>query len=174
MESARLAQPCDLEQVAQLWASAEQELIGQRGGQLLARSVTPAEGVRAALTAAVGSPDAVLAVGALDGVVVGFGYGRLAAARPTVTGGGPQPGRSSDPAPGSMGLIEVLYVEPGARGVGVGEAIVGVLLERFDAFGCVGVDALALPGSREAKAFFETHGFVTRALVMHRPLRSTG
>jgi GNAT superfamily N-acetyltransferase len=111
-------------------------------------------------------------VGALDRVVVGFGYGRLAAGGPSVLGPRPPAAGSAGPAPGPIGLIEVLYVEPGARGVGVGEAIVSVLVEHFEAFGCVGVDAQALPGSREAKAFFETHGFVTRALVMHHPVRS--
>jgi ribosomal protein S18 acetylase RimI-like enzyme len=89
---------------------------------------------------------------------VGFGYGevgRLAALTP------PAP-------PELLGEIEVLYVEPEARGVGVGEAIVGLLMDHFDQAGCRGVDAFALPGNRQAKAFFETHGFVTRMLVMHR------
>jgi ribosomal protein S18 acetylase RimI-like enzyme len=173
VESARLAEPCDLDQVAQLWASAEGELAHKRGGRLLARSVTPTQGVRAALAAAVAGAGSVLAVGALDEVIVGFGYGRLAASGSAVATGelvAPGAGRAAGP----IGMIEVLYVEPAARGVGVGEAVVGILLERFEAFGCLGVDAFALPGSREAKAFFETHGFVTRALVMHRPIRSEG
>jgi hypothetical protein len=37
--------------------------------------------------------------------------------------------------------------------------------------GCVGVDALALPGSRETKNFFESFGLVARAIVVHRDLQ---
>jgi hypothetical protein len=40
--------------------------------------------------------------------------------------------------------------------------------------GCVGIDALALPGHRAAKNFFEESGFTARALVMHRPLAGGG
>jgi hypothetical protein len=36
--------------------------------------------------------------------------------------------------------------------------------------GCRGVDALALPGQRDTKNFFESHGLVARALVVHRDL----
>jgi hypothetical protein len=36
--------------------------------------------------------------------------------------------------------------------------------------GCVGIDALALPGHRAAKNFFEESGFTARAIVMHRSL----
>ena len=36
--------------------------------------------------------------------------------------------------------------------------------------GCVGIDAIALPGHRAAKNFFEAHGFTARALAMHHQL----
>jgi hypothetical protein len=36
--------------------------------------------------------------------------------------------------------------------------------------GCAGIDALALPGHRTTKNFFEGSGFTARALVMHRAL----
>ena len=35
---------------------------------------------------------------------------------------------------------------------------------------CIGADALALPGNRATKNFFEQNGFVARSIVMHRPL----
>jgi GNAT superfamily N-acetyltransferase len=67
-----------------------------------------------------------------------------------------------------LGVIEEIYVQPEARGVGVGE----LLVERSVAFcveaGCSGVDAAALPGHRQAKNFFERAGFTARLLVMHR------
>jgi hypothetical protein len=39
-----------------------------------------------------------------------------------------------------------------------------------DERGCFGVDALALPGNRETKNFFESFGLVARAIVVHRRL----
>jgi hypothetical protein len=35
---------------------------------------------------------------------------------------------------------------------------------------CVGIDALALPGNRATKNFFEMLGFTARALVVHKVL----
>jgi hypothetical protein len=35
---------------------------------------------------------------------------------------------------------------------------------------CLGVDAIALPGNRDTKNFFETFGLVARAILVHRPL----
>jgi ribosomal protein S18 acetylase RimI-like enzyme len=153
VESARLADHHDVERVAELWDRAAAELGAQRGGAQLVRSVTPPASWSHAAGEALEHPDRVLAVGAIDHVVVGFGYGKVIPDQ-------------------LVGEIEILYVEPEAREVGVGEAIVGVLMEHFDRAGCAGVDAFALPGNRQAKAYFETHGFVTRMLVMHRPAPS--
>jgi ribosomal protein S18 acetylase RimI-like enzyme len=171
MESARLANHHDVDRVEELWGHAAVELGAQRGGSQLVRSVAPPPPWSQFLAEALRRPDRVLAVGSIDEVIVGFGYGevgRLAALTPP--GSHAHQGTAADPAPPDelIGEIEVLYVEPEARGVGVGEAIVGVLMEHFDGAGCIGVDAFALPGNRQAKAFFETHGFVTRMLVMHR------
>ena len=68
----------------------------------------------------------------------------------------------------------MLFVEPEARGVGVGEAMMDVVIGWGERVGCYGIDAPALPGARDAKAFFETMGLVTRALVMHRPITPYG
>ena len=69
-----------------------------------------------------------------------------------------------------LGIIGGLYVEPEGRGVGVGEAIAEQLVAFCIDAGCIGIDAFALPGHREAKNFFERAGFTARALVMHKPL----
>jgi GNAT superfamily N-acetyltransferase len=66
-----------------------------------------------------------------------------------------------------LGRITDLFVEPGARAVGVGEALMDALLPWFRARECRGVDATALPGNRETKNFFEMSGFTARLLVMH-------
>jgi GNAT superfamily N-acetyltransferase len=67
----------------------------------------------------------------------------------------------------NLGVIEDIYVEPEARAVGVGEAMMASALEWFTAEGCKGVDAYALPGDRHTKNFFEESGFSARLLVMH-------
>ena len=48
-----------------------------------------------------------------------------------------------------------------------------LLVERARAADAVGIDALALPGDRETKNFFETFGLKARAIVVHRSLRPT-
>ena len=65
--------------------------------------------------------------------------------------------------------VRRLYVEEGARSVGVGEAMIAELVAFASRAGCIGVDALALPGARAAKNFFEESGFTARIIVMHRP-----
>jgi len=72
-------------------------------------------------------------------------------------------------ADGSLhAVIEELFVEPEARGVGVGEALVGELLENARARGAVAVQSTALPGDRATKNFFESQGMVARAILVHR------
>jgi GNAT superfamily N-acetyltransferase len=69
-----------------------------------------------------------------------------------------------------LAVVDGLYVEEEARQVGVGEALMEQVLAWATARGCTGVDAIALPGSRATKNFFEESGFTARLLVMHRRL----
>ena len=66
--------------------------------------------------------------------------------------------------------MNVIFVEPAARGVGVGESMLGVVVSWALDHGCSGFDAPALPGNRAAKSFFERMGFQSRLLVMHRSI----
>ena len=52
------------------------------------------------------------------------------------------------------------------------EAVIESLRSWCRDAGCFGVDALALPGNRQAKNFFEAHGFVARSLTMHHRFAS--
>ena len=90
-------------------------------------------------------------VGTLDDVVVGFGVATVEALAD---------GRR-------LGVVGELFVDPEARAVGVGESMVEALVAFCAGRDCVGVDALALPGHRAAKNFFEESGFTARAIVMH-------
>jgi GNAT superfamily N-acetyltransferase len=67
-----------------------------------------------------------------------------------------------------LGHLDGCYVEPEARGVGLGQLLVDSVVVWLEECGCIGVDGMALPGDREAKNFFETSGFKARVLTMHR------
>jgi GNAT superfamily N-acetyltransferase len=96
-----------------------------------------------------GDPDHPLWVGELEGTVVGY---------------------LSASASDTLGAIEAVYVDPGCRAVGVGGAMIAEALAWMGRIGCTGVDALALPGARATKNFFEENGFTARLLVVHRRL----
>jgi GNAT superfamily N-acetyltransferase len=69
-------------------------------------------------------------------------------------------------------LVEVaeLYVEPGAREVGAGEALLSAARSWAIEKGACGIDVAVLPGSREAKNFLESAGLTARLIVMHEHL----
>jgi GNAT superfamily N-acetyltransferase len=74
------------------------------------------------------------------------------------------------PSGAMLGVIEGVYVEPDARGCGIGELMTSVAIDWFRAHGCVGVEATALPGERATKNFFEEHGLKARLLTVYRSL----
>jgi GNAT superfamily N-acetyltransferase len=153
VEQARAATAADIPVLTTLWELAVAELDGQRGGALLAGTLVTPEPLAVALEQALAIQDRLLVLGSTEEVDVGFAFVRCDRAR-------------REP----VGVIEAVYVEPSARLIGVGEAILELVVSWCAERGCRGVDAPALPGSRPAKAFFEDHGFVARLLVMHHPL----
>ena len=68
------------------------------------------------------------------------------------------------------GVLDACYVEPEARGVGMGRLLMEAAVAWLEEPGCAGVDGTALPGDRQAKNFFESAGFKARMLTMHRAL----
>lgn len=155
MDAARRAVVDDVPRLAELCRAALAEVAAQeRGGRLFAAREGRAEPVDASLATDVADPDAVVVMGTIDDVAVGFATGRVEALRDGTV----------------LGSVAELYVEPGARAVGVGEAMMGELLDWFRRRGCAGVDAQALPGARATKNFFEASGFSARLLVMHHRL----
>ncbi|HET9690224.1 MAG TPA: GNAT family N-acetyltransferase [Acidimicrobiales bacterium] len=150
MERARPARWSDAGRLVALCRDALSEIRSERGGGQLAGDLLAGRSVDDLVDEALGSPDAHVVAGEYDGVVLAVGVVRGVA--------------------GAAARIEALYVHPGARAVGVGEAVLDALSAWAAARGCTGLDAVALPGDRPAKAFFEAHGMVARALVMHRPI----
>jgi GNAT superfamily N-acetyltransferase len=159
MEAARRATASDLPRLADLCRMARDELAPMRGGQLLLAREAQRESIEASLAADLEDPERGVWAGTIDGTIVGYSIGHVE-----------QLGRLDDGLPGRLGVIDDLFVEPDARAVGVGEAMMETMLDWFKGRGCRGVDALALPGHRSSKNFFEGSGFTARLLVMHRRL----
>lgn len=150
----RVATADDLPVIVSLAAAAAEEKAGQKGGEMWSRRERRAEPVEAGLAAALAAPGHEIAVGTLDGTVVGYAAVRTEG---LVDGG-------------LLAVLDDLYVENGARALGVGEALMDHVLDWCRTMGCFGIDSLALPGDRSTKNFFESFGLVARAIVVHRRL----
>ncbi len=150
--AARPAAAGDVHRLLELDAEARAGLVTQRGGLLrLRREVHPLD------PAMLHDPRAIVVVGAIDEVIIGFAY----AAAETLGDGG------------ELSVMGGLYVEPDAREVGVGEAMMDLVLAWCEERGSGGIDAVALPGDRATKNFFERYGLTARAIVVHRALGRT-
>ena len=154
---ARAAVDADASAIAAIAGAIREELAPLRGGAvLLAQQDRRATRESGDVTTADPSDSVATAafVGTIDDVVVGLA---------TVS--------VEELLDGSrLGVIGELGVLLGARGVGVGEAMLDEVLAFCRREGCRGVDSYALPGTRETKNFFETFGFTARLLVVHTNL----
>ena len=154
MEAARPASEVDIPTLVELSRALRTEWQAMRGGSLWATREAPPEPLDDVFRALLALNDASVVVGTIDGVVVGYGIVELELLRD-----------------GSrLGIISELFVEPDARAVSVGEVIADELVAFCRREECLGIDARALPGHREAKNFFERAGFTARALIMHKHL----
>jgi GNAT superfamily N-acetyltransferase len=154
MESVRAAGPDDLAVLARMAGDAVAELVPLRGGEMWARTLGRRPPFEPGLAEAMTDPEVLVLVGTVDDAVVGYAVARLDA----VDDGDP------------IVVIDDLFTEPGARAVGVGEAMLGTIVEWGTEQGASGIDAVVLPGARETKNFFESFGLKARALVVHRDL----
>lgn len=154
MESARRATVSDLGELERLAREALAELRPMRGGELWALTLGRVEPLAETLERELTDPLRLVVVGLVDEAVVGYGTVRLQGL--------------SDGRP--LGVIDDLFTHPDARGIGVGEAMMDLLVAWCRERGCTGIDAVALPGNRATKNFFETFGLTARAIVVHRSL----
>jgi GNAT superfamily N-acetyltransferase len=157
MESVRPAIRSDADTCASLSQKALGELSGIRGGSLFSRRET---GLLAkaflrpgGLDRLISDPRRLVLLGLIDDTAVG-----LAVARAENVGEAP------------FGVLDACYVEPEARGVGVGRMMLDASISWLEIKGCKALDAAALPGQRESKAFYEAAGFKARLITMHREL----
>jgi ribosomal protein S18 acetylase RimI-like enzyme len=100
------------------------------------------------------SDDSLLLIGEIDGYPLGFLWARIEPLLPQA--GGEQ-----------VGVIRLIFTDPGARGVGVGDAMITQALAELRGRGLRYFDARVSPGHRHAKNFFESNGFSARLIVMH-------
>ena len=70
----------------------------------------------------------------------------------------------------SLRIVHV-FVEPWARGVGMGDALMAALLGEAARDGVERVGGSALPGDRSMKNLFERNGLVAREILVERRLR---
>ncbi|MDA8071070.1 MAG: GNAT family N-acetyltransferase [Actinomycetota bacterium] len=157
VEGVRWAGPDDEAVCAELCRKGLTEAQERRGGAILVRREADLAGTAllrpGGLRRLMSDPGRLAIVGTVDGVVVGLLVARLDDVRGT-----------------ALGVVELCYVEPEARGVGVGRALVDAAGSWATERGCRGLDVPALPGDRAAKQLLEAAGFQARALVMHRRL----
>lgn len=154
VEGARRAAEADITSLAALAAQATAEMSELRGGRVWSRLEARPDPQLESLAQDLRADDAMVVVGTIDEAVVGYGAIRLVELHDRST----------------VGRVSDIYVLPDARGVGVGEAMMELLMVWARQRGCIGVDSLALPGDRNTKNFFETHGLVARAITVHRAL----
>ncbi|MDG2427810.1 MAG: GNAT family N-acetyltransferase [Acidimicrobiales bacterium] len=151
-ESVRHAVQSDHPVLQMLVEAARSELPDKKGGDVIHRldkySVDPV--VRA--LEAIEDPSATVLLGAIDGTPVGYGLMTV--------------GKVVD---GTLhAVVEELYVDPGARAVGVGEVLIEALMADARSRGAIAIQSLALPGDRATKNFFESQGMVARSIMVHR------
>jgi GNAT superfamily N-acetyltransferase len=156
MEQVRNATADDLERLMELVAGFAGSQADRRGAGLSRRddgAASPPPSTVDAVAPYLTDPTRTALVGLLDDWVAGAALCRVVA-------GGTE----------RRGVLDLCFVEEGAREVGLGHLLVERAIAWFRERDCSGVDGTAYPGDRAAKNFFESAGFKARLLVMHRPL----
>ncbi|MGB9359628.1 MAG: GNAT family N-acetyltransferase [Acidimicrobiia bacterium] len=151
--TARNAGPDDLLELVRMYRDLADE-------QRVIRAIWPyADGLPApvddALLTMMQRSDAIVVVGEIDGIPLGF---LVAVEVPLLK---PVSDRR-------IGVVELIFTADEARGVGVGAAMLERAMAELVDRGIDLFDARVSPGHRMAKNFFESNGFKARSITMHR------
>ena len=150
--TARVAGTEDVPSLLRLYRGLETEMTTLHPMWPLADGL--AEPVESSFEALLADPDAIVVIGEIDGYPFGFTAARVEEMLP----------QAQDEKVGSIRLI---YVEPEAREIALGEEMRDVVIDLLRRRGISKFDAHVLPGHRLAKNFFEAGGFSARAIVMY-------
>lgn len=153
--TARPAAESDVPRLVALYRELEDEMVALKPVWRVTDGLP--EPVDAAFSMILADPETHLFVGSIEMVVFGFLHGRIGGLLPQAGGG-------------RIGTIHHVFTSKPAREVGIGEEMIGSFLDVLDQEGVGLVDAVAPPGQRNTKNFFESHGFKARRIVMHRHL----
>jgi ribosomal protein S18 acetylase RimI-like enzyme len=149
---ARPADAADVPALMGLYRGLEAEMTALHPMWPLADGL--AEPVESSLESLLGDPDALVVMGEIDGYPFGFAMARIEEILPQAAGE-------------KIGSIRLIYVEPEAREISLGEEMRDYLIDELRRRGMSRFDAHVLPGHRLAKNFFEAGGFSARAIIMH-------
>lgn len=150
--TARPATSEDLDVLESLYRGLEKEMTALHGMWPLADGL--AEPVRESLEKAMSAAGSLVVIGEIEGYPFGFLVARIEELLPRAGGE-------------KVGSIRLVFVDPEAREVGVGEIMRDLALDLFREKGLTRFDAHVLPGHRLAKNFFEAGGFSARSIIMH-------
>jgi len=138
----------------ELYQEYRHALVGERGGTTHLLKEALGEPIEARFDSILDDESWLVLLGTLDEAPIGLAAARI----------------ETLPDSSRLATIEVVYVDPAAREVGVGEQLVDSVVQWAARRGAIGVDVRVLPGMRESKNFLEGSGFVARLLVMHQRL----
>ncbi len=150
VEAVRRAGADDAPVLATLERDARAALVDARGGAA-ALAEQPAQDD---WTPALADPDRRVFVATIDDVVLGY----LELAAPSI---GDTHG---------TWVVRQVYVDPGARGLGLGDDLLGAAIDAARAGGAAAIESWALPGDRDTKNLFERAGVTARKLVVSKRL----
>jgi ribosomal protein S18 acetylase RimI-like enzyme len=142
----------DLETLEQLYRSLQAEMDTLHAMWSLADGLS--EPVARSFQELIDDPDAMVLIGEIEDVPFGFLVAKVEPLLAQAEGE-------------KLGSIRLIFVEPEAREVALGETMRDAVLEELRSRGITKFDAHVLPGHRLAKNFFEAGGFSARSIVMH-------
>jgi GNAT superfamily N-acetyltransferase len=151
---ARVATIADIDVLSALATDLYRALRTERGGLAHLALHRRAEPLAGSFVADTSDPEVLVVSGMVDGTILGYAVCRLT--------------RTLDSS--LVAVIEEIYTDPDARRVGIGEAMLDLITEWAAANGATGIDAIALPGMRDTKNFFESFGLTARAITVHKTL----
>jgi GNAT superfamily N-acetyltransferase len=152
--TARPAIEADLPSLVALFEAGVAAAGEQRGSDLWRLEWAPRPPFHATVRQRLTDPDAGTLAGCIDDVPVGA----LLLDRRVVPDGP------------TVARVTFVYVDPQARDVGVGEALIDAAAMWARAMGCTGLDGLALPGDRHLKNLYERAGMTAREITVFREL----